>query len=77
MTLDLSLQVPRIGSVIPALESRSVVMAQISAVGSYNLYSTTYVLDSDQSNTTTFDVSVGSDSDSFKSVLKLGSCENL
>ena len=77
MNLLLTLKVPSDGLVVPALQTTTVAMSQQSTVGPYNLYIATYALDSAQSQTAKFDVSIGSGSsqvaDGFKNVSDLPS----
>ena len=71
-SLDLTLKVPRDGIIVPALQSQSVTMTKGSTVGPYDIYSVSYTLDASQTQNTKFDVSLGTVSDSFKSVSDLG-----
>jgi hypothetical protein len=76
-SLDLTLPVPRVGSVIPALALSSVSMTQGDSVGPYTLYQATFSIDEATSTPFKFDVSVvsGDDkvADEFKSSTDLGS----
>ena len=71
-SLNLTLKVPRDPIIAPSLQAQSVAMTKQSTVGAYDIYKGTYTLTTAQVKTTTFDITAGSSSDTFKSTGDLG-----
>ncbi|KAL8775744.1 MAG: hypothetical protein Q9194_003678 [Teloschistes cf. exilis] len=70
--LVLTLKVPRSGIITPELQTQTVAMTQKSTLGPYSIVTGTYTLQSDQVQTTKFDITSGQSSDAFKSTGDLG-----
>ncbi|KAI4102702.1 MAG: hypothetical protein L6R37_004233 [Teloschistes peruensis] len=67
--LVLTLKVPRSGIITPELQTQTVAMTQKSTLGPYSIVTGTYTLQSDQVQTTKFDITSGQSSDASARVL--------
>ncbi|KAI4201356.1 MAG: hypothetical protein LQ350_003275 [Teloschistes chrysophthalmus] len=70
--LVLTLKVPRSGIITPELQTQTVAMTQKSTLGPYSILTGTYTLQSDQVQTSKFDITSGQSLDVFKSTGDLG-----
>lgn len=77
-SLNITLKVPNSRSVLPSLQAVTVAMTKQSSIGLYDLYSASYTLTSAQLPDTTFDITLGTAADSFKSSADLSdTCQDL